>query len=66
MAELLPLRRVSGSVYSILAYNGPAIRIHDEGEIAIRCDGQMLGFWENPADPETDHFWSAFDVIELR
>ena len=20
----------------------------DEGEIAIRCDGQMLGFWENP------------------
>ena len=20
----------------------------DEGEIAIKCDGQMLGFWENP------------------
>jgi len=24
-----------------------------------------LGFWENPAQPETDHFWSAFDVVEL-
>lgn len=22
--------------------------IGEEGEIAIRCDGQMLGFWENP------------------
>lgn len=24
-----------------------------------------LGFWENPAAPETDHFWSEFDVVEL-
>ncbi|MFG0319013.1 MAG: Xaa-Pro dipeptidase [Planctomycetota bacterium JB042] len=24
-----------------------------------------LGFWEDPAPPETDHFWSAFDVVEL-
>jgi len=26
-----------------------ALPIGDEGEIAIRCDGQMLGFWENDA-----------------
>jgi len=28
----------------------PSVRlpIGDEGEIAIRCDGQMTGFWENP------------------
>ena len=24
----------------------------DEGEIAIKCDGQMLGFWENPEATE--------------
>ncbi|MGB3734801.1 MAG: AMP-binding protein [Ilumatobacter sp.] len=24
------------------------VPLGDEGEIAIRCDGQMLGFWENP------------------
>ena len=24
-----------------------ALPLGDEGEIAIRCDGQMLGFWEN-------------------
>src|SRR5438445_12925632 len=22
-------------------------------------------FWEAPAPPESDHFWSSFDVIEL-
>ncbi|HWE23051.1 MAG TPA: Xaa-Pro dipeptidase [Myxococcales bacterium] len=22
-------------------------------------------FWEDPAPPETDHFWSAFDVVEV-
>jgi Xaa-Pro dipeptidase len=22
-------------------------------------------FWEDPAPPETDHFWSAFDVLEV-
>lgn len=26
-----------------------SLPIGDEGEIAIRCDGQMLGFWENEA-----------------
>ncbi|MGH1493331.1 MAG: class I adenylate-forming enzyme family protein [Acidimicrobiales bacterium] len=25
-----------------------ALSIGEEGEIAIRCDGQMSGFWENP------------------
>ncbi|MFN3216151.1 MAG: class I adenylate-forming enzyme family protein [Acidimicrobiales bacterium] len=25
-----------------------SLPLGDEGEIAIRCDGQMLGFWENP------------------
>ncbi len=25
------------------------VAIGDEGEIAIKCDGQMLGFWENDA-----------------
>ena len=25
------------------------LAIGDEGEIAIRCDGQMLGFWDNDA-----------------
>jgi len=25
------------------------LAIGEEGEIAIRCDGQMFGFWENPA-----------------
>lgn len=28
------------------------VPLGDEGEIAIRCDGQMLGFWENPAATE--------------
>ena len=23
-----------------------------------------LSYWENPAPPETDHFWSAFEVVE--
>lgn len=23
------------------------------------------GFWEKPAVPETDHFWDAFDVVEV-
>ena len=27
--------------------------IGEEGEIAIKCDGQMLGFWENPAPPSS-------------
>lgn len=25
-----------------------------------------LGFWEGPAEPETPHFWGAFDVAEIR
>ena len=25
-----------------------SLPIGEEGEIAIRCDGQMTGFWENP------------------
>jgi Xaa-Pro dipeptidase len=24
------------------------------------------GFWEGPPDPESDHFWSFFDVVEVR
>ena len=27
---------------------GIELPLGEEGEIAIRCDGQMLGFWENP------------------
>ena len=26
-----------------------ALALDEEGEIAILCDGQMLGFWENEA-----------------
>lgn len=28
--------------------SGESVPTGEEGEIAIRCDGQMLGFWENP------------------
>ena len=28
--------------------SGESLPLGDEGEIAIRCDGQMKGFWENP------------------
>jgi len=27
---------------------GASLALGDEGEISIRCDGQMKGFWENP------------------
>ena len=28
--------------------SGEPLDVDEEGEIAIRCDGQMYGFWENP------------------
>ena len=31
-----------------LSAAGLATGVGDEGEIAIRCDGQMIEFWENP------------------
>jgi acyl-CoA synthetase (AMP-forming)/AMP-acid ligase II len=30
------------------AEDGAPVPIGEEGEIAIRCDGQMLGFWQDP------------------
>jgi len=24
-----------------------------------------IGFWERPAEPETDHFWPSFEVVEV-
>ena len=31
-----------------LGDDGRPVLAGDEGEIAVRCDGQMTGFWEDP------------------
>jgi len=37
-----------GDIEIVDPETGAALPLGAEGEIAIRCDGQMLGFWDNP------------------
>ena len=49
-----PLRSTGRALpFALLEIRDPedssvSLPIGEEGEIAIRCDGQMTGFWENP------------------
>lgn len=58
--ELRPLRVVASSVYAILAYNGPAIRSHEDSELAI-AGMELFRPRRGPVQPETPDLGRHYD-----
>jgi hypothetical protein len=58
--ELLPLPAVAGSYYAILAYNGPAIRFREGGEIAI-AGMELFRPRSGPVQPEIPDLGRHYD-----